>query len=249
MGKYGWVPDVPDQRDFAYKSVYGVKRKLPVSVDLRPICSKVEDQGNLGSCTANALVGAVEVLTNKDKKPFHDMSRLFVYYNERVIENSVGQDAGAMIRDGIKTLNKQGVCTEAIWPYIIPQFTKKPNVKCYAEALNYQIIEYARLSTMADMLSCLAAGFPFVFGFTVYESFESSTVAKTGVVPMPKLFERVLGGHAVLAVGYNAKGQFIVRNSWGVGWGDKGYFYMPFAYLTNRNLSDDLWVVKTGEQM
>ncbi len=156
------------------------------SVDLRPQCSPVEDQGQLGSCTANALAGALEFLLIKDKKPYADMSRLFIYYNERVVEHSVNQDSGAMIRDGIKTLAKQGACTEKLLPYDIKQFTKKPTPDCYKEALNYQITTYQRIDTVDEMRSCLADGFPFVFGFTVYESFESQDVAKTGVVPMPR---------------------------------------------------------------
>ena len=224
VARYGWVPDIPDHRDIMFRKVYRIPAKLPPSVDLRPKCSPVEDQGQLGSCTANALVGGTEFLMIKDKKPFADLSRLFVYYNERVIEHTVNQDSGAMIRDGIKTLAKQGVCTEKLWPYNIKQFTKKPTAACYKEALKYKITSYQRIDTVDEMRSCLADGFPFVFGFTVYESFESQKVAKTGVVPMPKPREKVLGGHAVLGVGYNdAQKRFVVRNSWGVSWGMKGY--------------------------
>ena len=110
VARYGWVPDIPDNRDFMFRKVYRIPAALPSSVDLRSKCSPVEDQGQLGSCTANALVGALEFLILKNKKPYADMSRLFIYYNERVIEHTVNQDSGAMIRDGIKTLNKQGAC-------------------------------------------------------------------------------------------------------------------------------------------
>ena len=155
-----------------------------------------------------------------------------------------------MLRDGIKTLAKQGSCTEKKWPYIVSQFTKKPTAACYKEALNYQILTYQRIETLDEMRSCLADGFPFVFGFTVYESFESQSVAKSGIVNMPKASEKVIGGHAVLAVGYNdSKKRFIVRNSWGADWGMKGYFTMPYAYVSNRNLSDDFWTIRTGERM
>ena len=250
VARYGWVPDIPDNRDIMFRKVYRIPAKLPSSVDLRPQCSKVEDQGQLGSCTGNALVGAMEFLLIKDKKPFADLSRLFVYYNERVIEHTVNQDSGAMIRDGIKTLAKQGVCTEKLWPYNIKTFTKKPTPACYKEALKYEITSYQRIDTVDEMRSCLADGFAFVFGFTVYDSFESQAVAKTGIVPMPKPDEKVMGGHAVVGVGYNdSQKRFIVRNSWGEGWGMKGYFTIPYKYLANRNLADDFWTIRAGGKM
>jgi C1A family cysteine protease len=245
---YGWVPDLPDHRDQLYGVVRKIPAKLPSSVDLRPDCSPVEDQGNLGSCTGNALAGAVEFLEKKNHVPFVDVSRLFIYYNERVIEHSVNEDAGAMIRDGIKTLVKQGVCSEKKWPYVISKFAKKPNAACYKEALNHQALAYARIQTLDEMRACLAEGYPFVFGFTVYESFESQQVAKTGAVPMPKPKEKMLGGHAVLGVGYNdAQKRFLVRNSWGTDWGMKGYFTMPYDYVADRNLSDDFWTIRRQE--
>jgi C1A family cysteine protease len=245
---YGWTPDLPDQRDYLFGAIYKIPAKLPASVDLRSQCPPVEDQGNLGSCTANALAGALEFLELKDKVQFVDLSRLFIYYNERVIEHTVNSDSGAMLRDGIKTLAKQGVCPESMWPYVISQFTKKPTASCYKNAADHQITSYERLLTVGEMRACLAEGYPFVFGFTVYESFESATVARTGTVNMPKKGEKVLGGHAVVAVGYNDKQKrFIVRNSWGTGWGKKGYFTMPYAYLDDRNLSDDFWTIRRGE--
>ncbi len=245
---YGWVPDLPDQRDYLFRTIRVVPPVLPHQVDLRPSCSPVENQGNLGSCTANALVGALEFLEIKNTKSFFDLSRLFVYYNERVIEHSVKTDSGAMLRDGIKTLAKQGVCMEKTWPYIISKFAVKPVAKCYKEAASHTITSYHRILTQDEMLECLAEGYPFVFGFTVYESFESPEVAQSGIVQMPQQGERVLGGHAVLAVGYDdATKRFIVRNSWGPDWGMGGYFTMPFEYLTARNLSDDFWTIRAGE--
>jgi len=246
----GWVPDLPDQRDYLFAAAYRVPRRLPSAVDLRPLCSPVEDQGALGSCTANALAGALEFLENKDQVSFVDLSRLFIYYNERVIEHSVKSDSGAMLRDGIKTLAKQGVCSEKKWPYQVSKFTTKPPASCYTEASNHQITSYHRLMTVDEMRACLAEGYPFVFGFTVYERFESQTVARTGVVNMPKPAEKVLGGHAVLAVGYDdKKKRFTVRNSWGPDWGKQGYFTMPYDYLAARNLSSDFWTIRVGEQI
>ncbi len=245
---YGWVPDLPDNRDTLYGVVRKVPAQLPRSVDLRHLCSAVENQGDLGSCTGNSLAGAVEFLEKKNRLPLVNVSRLFIYYNERVIEHSVREDAGAMLRDGIKTLVKQGVCSEKKWPYVISKFAVRPSPACYKEGANHQVTAYARLQTVDEMRACLAEGYPFVFGFTVYESFESDQIARTGVVPMPRPTERVLGGHAVLAVGYDdAQKRFLVRNSWGSGWGLKGYFTIPYEYLGNRGLSDDFWTIRREE--
>ncbi|HUL04464.1 MAG TPA: C1 family peptidase [Gemmatimonadales bacterium] len=224
--------------------------RLPPSTDLRAGCSPVENQGPLGSCTGNAIAGAVEFLERKDQVRFVNVSRLFIYYNERAIEHTTKSDAGAMIRDGIKTAVKQGVCSERKWPYVVSKFTVKPSAACYKEAADHQVTSYQRILTVEEMRACLAQGFPFVFGFTVYESFESQQVAQTGVLQLPQPGERVVGGHAVLAVGYNdSERRFIVRNSWGGTWGMKGYFTMPYDYLANRNLADDLWTIRRAEEI
>ena len=249
--RFGWLPDLPDQRDFIYAAPRPLLKKLPNKADLRKQCPPVYDQGQLGSCTANAIGGAFEFGLKKqnpalDFKP----ARLFIYYNERVIEHSINSDSGAMIRDGIKKVNKQGVCSEKLLPYDITRFADKPSDPCYQEALNHQVLSYHRVSrNLGQMKSCIAEGFPFVFGFTVYESFESASVAKTGKVNMPKQSESQVGGHAVMAVGYDKPSKrFIVRNSWGEGWGLKGYFTMPYAYLLEENLSDDFWTVRVVEE-
>jgi len=245
---YGWVPDRPDQRDKLYASIARAPTKMPKSVDLRPLCSPVEDQGQLGSCTANALVGSLEFLERKAGHGATDLSRLFIYYNERDMEGTVNEDSGAMIRDGVKSLVNLGVCAEKSWAYSIAKFTQKPPASCYKQALNHQATSYHRILTLKEMKTCLAEGYPFVFGFTVYESFESAAVAKTGKVDMPKQSEKTLGGHAVLAVGYDdATKRFTVRNSWGPDWGLKGYFTMPYDYLADRNLADDLWTIRAIE--
>jgi C1A family cysteine protease len=243
---YGWKPDLPDVRDLLYAAP---PVTLPKSIDLRPGCPPVFDQGQLGSCTANAINAAVEYGRSKQKLPDMRLSRLFTYYGEREIEGSIDQDAGAMIRDGMKVVAKLGVPAETDWPYEIGQFAQKPPQKAYADALSDQVLRYLRVSrTLPQMRACLASGYPFVFGFTVYASFESAEVAKSGIVPMPAAHEEVLGGHAVLAVGYDDdRQQFIVRNSWGSGWGLQGYFWMPYAYLTTRGLASDYWTVRTVE--
>jgi C1A family cysteine protease len=247
---YGWLPDLPDHRDLFYSAVAPRMAALPRKVDMRSKCSPVEDQGQLGSCTANALVGALEFLELKDGAKFSDLSRLFVYYNERVIEGTVDQDSGAFIRDGIKSLAKQGVCTEPEWPYKISRFTKKPSRACYPAAKKHRILSYHRITTVDEMRNCLAEGFSFVFGFTVYDAFESAAVAKSGVLNMPGPKEKMAGGHAVMAVGYDdGARRFIIRNSWGSDWGQKGYFTMPYDYLSpDSNLADDFWTVRIFQE-
>lgn len=245
---YGWVPDLPDHRDKLYGAEAKRRKSLPSKVDLRNTCSAIDNQGRLGSCSANALAGALEFLECKDGAPYEDISRLFIYYNERVIEHSVDRDSGASPRDGVKTLAKLGACSEKIWPYDISKFTHKPTAACYRDAAQHQITSYHRIQTLNEMRACLAEGFPFVFGFTVYDGFESEEVGKTGVLNMPKPTEKLVDGHIVLAVGYDDKQKrFIVRNSWGADWGMRGYFTMPYDYLADRNLSDDFWTIRTGE--
>jgi C1A family cysteine protease len=237
--RYTWKPDLPDHRDHLY-ALTRVAQPLPDHVDLQPQCPPVVDQGQLGSCTANALAGAMGFLHRGLMG-----SRLFIYYNERAIEGTIKQDAGAQIRDGVKTLSKQGVCPESEWPYDIRKFTRKPTVRAFKDALHHTISEYQRLTTLDAMLHCLASGLPFVFGFTVYDAFESQEVASTGVLNLPQPGEKVLGGHAVMAIGYDLSAQRLkVRNSWGADWGQQGHFTMPFEYVQNRGLSDDFWTLK-----
>jgi C1A family cysteine protease len=244
---YGWLPDLPDHRDFLYSAIAPKVARLPKKVDLKYKCSPVEDQGALGSCTANSLAGALEFLEEPESTPFVDLSRLFIYYNERVIEGTVDQDSGAFIRDGIKSLAKQGVCPEPQWPYTISRFRRKPSRPCYRAAKKHRIISYHRINAVNEMRGCLAEGFPFVFGFTVYESFESQSVAKSGVLNLPTAKEKVVGGHAVMAAGYDdIRKRFLIRNSWGRDWGKKGYFTMPYKYLGDRNLSDDFWTIRAA---
>jgi C1A family cysteine protease len=260
-GGFGWVPDLPDARDHLFATRPATTGALPASVDLRPQCpTQVYDQGRIGSCTANAIAGAFEFdLLNEQLTDFMP-SRLFIYYNERSIEGSIGTDSGAMIRDGMKSVAKLGVCLEDEWKYDDtapaqdggpwPQGARagqKPTDQCYTDAMANTAVSYQRVvRSLSQFKGCLAEGHPFVFGFTVYESFESDEVAHTGVVPMPSADEEVLGGHAVLAVGYDdASQRFLVRNSWGPGWGMGGYFTMPYGYLTERNLSSDFWTIRT----
>jgi len=244
---YGWLRDIPDHRDHLYAAPVAQLAALPPSIDLRNQCPPVYDQGQLGSCTGNGIAAAVQFERMKQKlTPDFIPSRLFIYYNERVIEHTVNSDSGAMIRDGIKSVAVQGDCPETEWPYDITKFTNKPTPKCYQDALKYKAVQYQRLvQNLNQMKGCLASGYPFVFGFTVYESFESQQVAQTGIVPMPGTSEQLMGGHCVVAVGYDdAQQRFIVRNSWGTGWGIQGYCLMPYAYLIDPNLASDFWTIR-----
>jgi len=241
--KYSWKPDVPDQRDYTFTKLLTA---LPALIDLRKGELPVFDQKNLGSCTGNAWAGLYAFDMQKQGESVFIPSRLFIYYNERVIEGTVNEDAGAMIRTGAKVLAKIGVCSEKHWAYVPIKYKIKPTTTCYEEAAKFKALTYSRVPrTLHAMKSCLAGGYPFVVGFSVYESFESEQVAKTGIMPLPSPTEALLGGHAVVVVGYDdAHQHFIVRNSWGSKWGDKGHFYMPYHYLLDSNLSDDFWTIQ-----
>ncbi|MDQ1087507.1 C1 family peptidase [Siphonobacter sp. SORGH_AS_1065] len=253
--KFGWLPDLPDARDYIYAAPLKVMQALPASVDLSPGCPPVYNQGGLGSCTANALGAAFEFAKTQQQKPTFRPSRLFLYYNERVMINTVLSDSGAFLRDGVKSLNKDGVCPEADWTYddsSAPgsKFTKKPPQTCYKKALKNQVLSYWRVpNNLNSIKGCLSEGFPFSFGFTVYDSFMSQAVRETGIMPLPNLAtEHVRGGHAVLAIGYDdAKQAVLVRNSWGENWGLGGNFWMPYAYITSSQFCQDFWTIRTVE--
>lgn len=247
--RHAWIPDRPDQRDLAYVAP---KLRLSSSVDLTPVCPPVVDQGRLGSCTGNSTTSLFRFVSKKLGLVDAQFSRLFAYYNGRELEGTTGSDSGAMLRDVIKGIVRLGVCLESAWPYLARQVTAKPVRSAYAQAMDHQAIQYQRLNnqSLADLKSCLASGFPFVLGFTVYESFESAAVATSGVAPLPGRNESTVGGHAVMAVGYDDRdgvGRFRVMNSWGAGWGQRGYFTIPYSYLTNTNLADDFWTIRTIE--
>jgi C1A family cysteine protease len=251
---YGWRPQLPDARDRVYAPRL---ESLPPEYDLRPSMPPVYDQGQLGSCTGNSIAGAMEY--ERDRQGLSDFvpSRLFIYYNERALEGTVSNDAGAAIRDGIKVVNTQGVCPETLWPYNIGMFAVKPPQRCYVAAKKDTAVQYEAIQTLGDLKDAIASNLAVVFGFTVHQSFESQAVAQTGVMPLPTPGDAVVGGHAVLAVGYSdPKGQLIVRNSWGASWGDHGYFYMPYEYLTGTksspndapingaHLASDFWAIQ-----
>lgn len=251
---------------------------LPKYVDLRVYDSPVQDQGGLGSCTACATTSALQLLDIKDERPssmfwanivyffvrvyrrlkyvwFRDwykvfsknLSRLFVYYNARAIWGTTDEDSGCCIRDAIKSLASLGVCPEKEWQYN-NRFNTKPSDSCYQHALKHTVSEYRAITSLDDMKACIASGYPFVFGFLVYSSFDTGDMNKTAIVPLPKPEEECRAAHAVMAVGYDDdKKYFIVRNSWGVMWGKRGYFYMPYDYVSDPELCWDFWTMTRQE--
>lgn len=245
---YGWVRDTPDNRDS--RRMFGLPHpsaKYVKLVDLRDKCPPVYNQGHLGSCTANGIAAVYEFdqMRQGEDRPFVP-SRLFIYYNERQMEGTIDQDSGAQIRDGMKSIHNIGVCPENMWSYDISKFTVRPDDQCYIVAKNHRSIVYHRVNQILGQLQrCLLNGFPIVFGFTVYQSFESPEVATTGIMPMPTSDEKLLGGHCVVAVGYDDnRKMFIIRNSWGTEWGDGGYFYMPYEFITNEEYCSDFWCLE-----
>jgi len=244
----GWRKGIIDPRDKVMRFGSPNLADLPCKIDLRGHCSAVEDQSTLGSCTANATVGALEYLEIKDgviSSSFENYSRLFVYYNTRAAVGEVNEDSGGTLREAVKSVADFGTCDEVKWTYDINKFTVKPSDECYADATNHKISQYHILGPFSDLLACLAEGYPFVFGFSVYSGFEGPVVAQTGVLQMPTQSEYCVGGHAVCAVGYDMDTKrVIVRNSWGTSWGQGGYFTMPFEYIQNQSLASDFWTIR-----
>jgi C1A family cysteine protease len=240
--KYNWRRDGYDARDYLHAS----PPTQATSVDLRDKCPEVYDQGQLGSCTGNAIAAALEIQHYTQTATWLKPSRLFIYYNERAIEGDVPDDAGAQIRDGISSVVRIGACLESAWPYDIAKFAERPPPICYSTARSLKALAYARVPQSLDAIrATLAEGHPVVFGFSVYDAFESDAVAQSGVLDLPGPTESELGGHAVLCVGYDdATSRFLVRNSWGASWGQGGYFTMPMDYLIDPDLASDLWVIK-----
>lgn len=244
---FGWLPDRPDPRDKKYELIRLPLEAgpLPAVVDLRnQFPAPCYDQGELGSCVSQALAANMQFLRQKQKLPQFMPSRLYIYYNARWVDGNVEEDAGTYIRTGVKVLVKAGFAHETIWPYVIDKYAEHPPMAAYNDARLYYPMKYFRLDNgnLNSLKSCLAAGYPIVFGFTMFESFWESD--KTGFVKMPSN-DSEIGGHCVLLVGYDdSREMFIIRNSFGDKVGDKGHYYMPYEYITNRDLCEDFWTIR-----
>jgi hypothetical protein len=243
MNLKGGLFGPPNPKDYrmTFKDV-----AIPDKVDLRQYCTTVEDQGQLGSCTANATVGALEYLYTKRDGRSVDLSRLFAYYNSRRIRGTISQDSGAYICDAMASILAFGVCREDIWPYNINTFTAEPSQQAYQEAMMHEAVQYARVDGADGSINALALGFPVVFGTRIPERCYQEA-ASTGVFPIPsdeEIMNNQGGGHCMLIVGYDKpKKIFLVRNSWGERWGDRGYCYIPFEVMVKCSPPDGFWVV------
>ena len=237
-------PDKIDRRDFQLS--FSRKLTLPASYSIRTNCPPIMDQGQLSSCVANACVGAME-FNEEGTSNYLELSRLMLYYLARVVDGDVHEDDGTNLRTAISCLANQGTCEEYLWPYITDDFADEPTPACYSDALNRRILAYHRIVSMFDMKACLASGKPFVLGIPVYESFEDDNVAKTGTVPMPSFVEEIFGYHAVYCCGFDDRTQrFTCANSWGISWGDKGFFTLPYAYIEDYVVPEgagDCWTI------
>ena len=230
-----------DHRDMRCKIE---KTPLKEFVDLRIWASPVEDQLSLGSCTGQAVIGAYELLLRKQQpEKFIDLSRLFVYYNARLVEGDefVGSDNGAYVRNAIKAAREYGACAEALWPYTIKNFAIAPPVHTYEDAKRRIIKNYYRVDDVDAMLDALNAGYPIVASMDVYESFDDLETSSDYILKMPQGYDQLIGGHALTLVGYDLqKKLMLARNSFGSDWCMDGYFWIPFAYIKNYFM--DNWI-------
>ena len=246
-----------------FDSTYSVKRKPPdyAEVQYVPLCitlpsmvdlrdenmPPIYNQDKLSSCTGNAIAAAIHYIISKSEYDDIEPSRLFIYYNERLLEDNTGQDAGAYLYDGIKSVATFGVCDETLWPYDINMVNVKPSQKCYEWAFTEISTKYFMIDSnnTNDIKNVLASGYPVLCGIMVYESFKNDSATQTGNISTPNVKkEKLLGGHAICIVGYDDNKQaFIVRNSWGTTWGDNGYCYIPYDYIANINLAFDFWCI------
>ncbi len=265
VGGLGWVRDLPDFRDHhadskevdeilkKSRALKAVQKKLPTSIDLAKWCSPVENQGEIGSCTANAGVGLMEYYQRRAYGQHLDGSRLFLYKATRQLLGWKGDD-GAYLRSTMKAMVLFGIPPERTWPYKEADFNIEPPAFCFAYAQSYRAMRYYRLdppgttasALLKNIRASLAAGLPAMFGFTVYSSIPAIGDG-TGDIPFPTASDKPEGGHAVVAIGYDDarkigahRGALKIRNSWGKEWGENGYGWLPYAYVENEQ-ADDFW--------
>lgn len=249
--KYGWRRSLPDPRDYKYTLPVHTMIDLPNKFNLIDKCPPVWDQGELGSCTAHGACFVYKFNQEQEKLTDYDPSRLYVYYNTRVIEGTVDSDSGAEIRNAIKSIVQYGVCRNDLMPYDIKKFTQKPSDAAYQNGKLHHATEYARVPQDIQHIKTILAvqQRPIVFGFSVFSNFESDEVARTGKLNLPSPDDSMEGGHCVAIVGYDDTidgGVVFIRNSWGNKWGlpeYPGYFTMPYKYVLNPDLADDFWFV------
>jgi hypothetical protein len=240
----GYRPEAQSSKDPKY-SAHDRSDPCPSAIDLRPYMTPVENQGNSNSCTANAMAGAYEYLANRLNGQSEDVSRLFIYYNARQIDGTTDQDEGTYLKNCVQVLRKYGACSEKTWSFNIDQILEQPPKSAYREAAQFRVEAASRVDVdLHTMRSCLADGYPFAFGLQLFASFQKA--GSNGLVPMPDPDrEKHDGGHAMLCVGYSDPDQvFIVRNSWGEGWGDRGYCYIPYDYMTKTQYNGDCWTIR-----
>ncbi|MCX7193324.1 MAG: cysteine protease [Proteobacteria bacterium] len=276
IASFGWRPDLPSIADYTPEHT-DIKPQLAIihrrrmanaptlatSADLRAWCSPVENQQSLGSCTAHAGVGMVEYFERRAFGKHIDASRLFLYKSTRNLMKETG-DTGGYLRNTMEALVLFGVPPEEYWPYDVSQFDTEPSAFLYSFGQNYQALKYYRLdptgttnvALLKTIKTNLASGLPSMFGFTVYSSYTQASVANKGAIPYPTAREKIVGGHAIMAVGYDdnlvskntnagavaTKGALLIRNSWGAGWGDGGYGWLPYEYVL-KGLATDWWTL------
>ena len=245
--RLGWKPEIPDHRDTNFKLAMP-RAAIAVHSDLRPKMPPVVDQLDTGSCPGNARAGLLDFLhPDPDYKSgvFMPSSRRWLYYQARVLEGGPIVDEGAYIRDVMKSM-ATGVPHELACRFSEAKINTKPNPVAYTQAeRRRKIASYHPLDTVLEMRACLSEGFPFVGGIAVFESFMSDDTAQAGYVNLPKPDDQPIGGHAICFVGHDDSAQrFIFRNSWGDGWGMLGYGTIPYAYVADRDLSDDFWTAR-----
>lgn len=243
---YRYAAPRPGTKRFAAKASVG---ELPPRVDLRQYMTAIENQGETNSCVANAVAGAYEYLVKRHLgEEAYDVSRMFIYYNARYLEDATDEDEGTAIGDALEGLKTYGACSEETWPFDEELVNEEPEEGAYDEAKNFLVEDMAQVPVDLDAWrQALAEGNPIVFGIALYKSFDAHR--KKGLVPMPSPSEAAReshDGHAMLCVGYSDPDKlFIVRNSWGDDWGDDGYCYIPYAYLTNPKYNDgDAWIIR-----